>query len=351
MRGSAGPTHESSLVELSAIPGVKRIVMSSLKQFVKSHRALRSSLTPVVRFAKALHHAKRNRLPKALTELFQLVEEGSLVVRIPDFSGSFEIDSRSDTLRRVLTHGDYEPELVNFIKNTLDIERDAIDVGANVGLFTVLLSGLVSSSSRVLAIEPTPGALKYLRRNLDRNDSNDNVIVFEGAASSSSGKLALKVISGKEEYSSISNIVHPSVRNESYQLIDVSTETVDSLVERWSLNPGLIKMDTEGAEYDVLLGSTRTISTYRPIVLCESWEDELITRAGGSPDAVPKFFRERGYLISRPFGEEILAVPEETGRMSTRPRGAPRHRSSESRAAIPSTRHGEMREHKSEGID
>jgi len=288
--------------------------MSSLRQFVKSHPALHTSLMPMVRLARTVRQGRTERLSTNLSTLFRLVEEGSLVVRVPSLNGSFEIDCRSHILHRILIHGDYEPEVASLVRKTLDPGRDAIDIGANVGVFSVLLSRLVSPPGRVLAIEPTPGALKYLHRNLERNDCNHNVIVFEGAASGSSGKLALKVISGKEEYSSLGNLVHPSVRDSQYELIDVESATVDELVERSLLRPGFIKIDTEGAELDVLLGSERTLSTHRPVVLCESWDDELLARAGGSPGAIADLFRRHGYRVSHPITEEMLAVPEELAR-------------------------------------
>jgi FkbM family methyltransferase len=285
--------------------------MSSLKQFIKSHRALRASMIPAVRLFRTACPPKSVRLSKALGELFQAVQGGSLIIRMPDFDGSFEIDSRSHVLRRILAVGEYEPEVVNLIKRKLDAKRDAIDVGANAGLFTVLLSSLVLPSSRVLAIEPTPGALRYLRSNLERNARSQNVIVFEGVASSSPGEVTLKVISGKEEFSSIGNLVHPSVRDQSYDQINVASETIDRLVDKYSLKPGFIKVDTEGAEYDVLLGCEQTMLTHRPVILCESWDDDLLTQSGGIPGAVANIFKSRGYVISQPIDGEILAVPKE----------------------------------------
>lgn len=285
--------------------------MSLLKQFVKSHRALNASLGPAVRLARSARPSKRARLAKAAAELFEAVEGGSLVVKVPDFQGAFEIDSRSHILRRILVERKYEPEVVDLIKRRLDPNRDAIDVGANVGLFTVLLAKLLSSG-RVLAIEPTPGALHNLRRNLERNNCKRNVVVFEGAASNSADEVVLKVISGKEEYSTSGDLAHPSIRNEPYGLVSAAGDTLDCLVEKLSLRPGFIKVDTEGSEYEVLLGCERTLSTYRPVVLCECWDDHVLTQSGGVPGAVGDLLRARGYTVSRPIQGELLAIPEET---------------------------------------
>jgi FkbM family methyltransferase len=292
--------------------------MSSIKQFVKSHRTLNASLGPAIRLARSARPSKRARLAKAAAEMFEAVEGGSLIVRVPDFHGSFESDARSHMLRRILIDGKYEPEVVDLIKKRLDRNRDAIDVGANVGLFTVLLAKLLSSG-RVLAIEPTPGALHYLRRNLERNNCRRNVVVFEGAASNSADVVVLKVISGKEEYSSSGDLAHPSIRNEPYGLVRAAGDTVDGIVEKLSMRPGFIKVDTEGSEYEVLLGCERTMSTYRPVVLCECWDDHVLTQSGGVPGAVSNLLRARGYTVSRPIQGELLAIPEEAAQSTGEP--------------------------------
>src|SRR5579863_914395 len=174
--------------------------MRSLKRYVKSHKLLRAVLTPAMRAARTMRPAENGRRSRILNEMFQLVEGGSLVLRMPDFNGSFELDARSHILRRILVTANYEPEIVRVIREKVDIRRDAIDVGANAGLFTILLASLGLPASRVLAVEPTPGALHFLRENIVRNNKSEKIIVFEGVASHSRGEVKLRVISGKEEY-------------------------------------------------------------------------------------------------------------------------------------------------------
>jgi len=287
--------------------------MRSLKSLIKSSESVRAILAPAVRTLKFLRGVNGDRRWEALSEMFEIVEGGSLVLRLPAFNGSFELDSRSHILRRILTTGEYEPELVKVIREKLDVKRDAIDVGANAGLFTVLLASLNSSAGRVLAVEPTPGAVSFLRRNIARNNKSENVIVFEGAASHSRGEVQLRVISGKEEYSSATNLVHPAIRKELHtqSLINVASDTIDHLTERFSLSPGFIKIDTEGSEYDVLLGCEKTMYLHRPVVMCESWDDRTLTDAGGVPGAVANLLKSRGYVIHRHLRQEILAVPAE----------------------------------------
>jgi len=283
----------------------------SLRRFVKAHPTLRVPLTPIVRLLRKVRPSRQERLFKAAGELWQVVEGGSLIVGLTDFQGSFEIGSRSDILRRILVSGEYEPEIVNIIRDQIDPERDAVDVGANIGLFTILFARLISPSRRVLGIEPTPGALKYLHRNIERNHLTERIAVFEGVAAERQGVARINVIEGMEEYSSLGEMVHPSIKHKQYEGVSVPAKPLDSLIDEFALKPGLIKIDTEGTEYEVLSGCQRTMSTHRPIILCESWSDSSIGVAGTSPRAVGDLFKSRGYVVSQCADGELLAMPEE----------------------------------------
>ena len=80
------------------------------------------------------------------------------VMHVAEFNGIFELDPRSDLFRRLVQFGKYEPELVNYCNYFAAPDRDVIDIGANIGFYSVLLAK-TRKATRVLAIEPTPRAL------------------------------------------------------------------------------------------------------------------------------------------------------------------------------------------------
>ena len=176
---------------------------------LKMWRRARNRTERLVRLATMPAYRAERRRRRTYDEIFRAVA-GTVLVSVPQFEGSFEIESRSHILKRLLVEIAYEAEVVETVRRRIDPGRDAIDVGANIGLFTVLMSGLIASGQRVLAIEPTPGAIRLLRANIQRNQRN-NVEVFEGAAGSGPGPLTINVIEGMEEYSSLAPIIHPSV--------------------------------------------------------------------------------------------------------------------------------------------
>ncbi len=173
--------------------------------FIVRHRPIYLMLFPIIIVRRRVLRI----LQRILDYFFKNVEAGSLVISIPAFQGSFEMDFRSNLLKRALVEKHFEPDIAQLVKKHVDPFKDVLDIGANVGFYTILFSKIISESNKVLAIEPAPLALEYLRRNIARNGCTQLVLVFEGIATDSKGTYLLNIIPGMEEFSSIGKIVHP----------------------------------------------------------------------------------------------------------------------------------------------
>jgi FkbM family methyltransferase len=257
---------------------------------------------------------------KVYENLCELLVEDS-VIKVPEFQGVFAVDCRSDLFKRLLYHKEYEPSLVNLALKYLDKNRDAIDIGANVGFYTVLFARTIQNG-RVLAIEPTLNSLRRLNRNIQLNGVAKKTIVFGGAASDYTGKGEIKSLKGKEEYSTLGCWKHPSIKNENFSVYDIEISTVDRLVSQYALDPGFMKIDVEGLECPVLKGAKNTIKTRRPIILSEL-SDCLLRQNGSSSIEVVQFIESLNYTVVnaevpeiRPETTEfanILCIPRELG--------------------------------------
>ncbi len=125
----------------------------------------------------------------------------------------------------------------------------ALDVGANVGAYTLLLGRWVRPGGRVYAFEPAPEAFGGLSAHVRLNGLEDGVTCVRAAASSSTGTATLSVdgLSG-------ANRLDASAGGER-----VATVTLDDFCRREGIRPSFIKIDVEGAELGVLRGARETI--------------------------------------------------------------------------------------------
>lgn len=245
---------------------------------------------------------------------------GDILLKVSEFEGEFYIDPKSDLCIRVLSDGYFEPELVEIATRAVDPERDVVDVGANVGFYTILLARRLRLGHRVVAFEPAVEAYGNLIRNIRHNNVEDKVVILPCAASNVAGSSALYRVSGRSEYSSLAPIVHPSAAGGAVNPEDVATITVDEVVEQHGLRPAFIKVDVEGAEHLVLSGCRRTIQAHRPVLLMEV-SDQLLRAAGSSAASLIDSMRSYDYVVvdpvkpklqpgSRAFGD-IVCFPKE----------------------------------------
>jgi FkbM family methyltransferase len=304
---------------------MKTTKLQLLRQWSLLHLGARRRIGTIIRPLRLIDNARLRTERTILANLASLVADDP-IMRVAEFEGNFAVNPGSDLFKRLATTGEYEPRLARLCVDVMDPSRDVVDVGANIGFFSVLCAKRIHSGSKVVAIEPTEGALRRLRRNLELNGVLDRVIVVAGAVGCVSGKTHLNVVPGREEYSSAGPLVHPSAERAAFVQQEALSFTLDELVARHNLNPGFIKVDVEGGEGGVFQGGQDTIKAFRPAVLSEL-SDPLLRAQGYRADDVVDQFRTLGYTVvdpyfpestpgKRPYGD-ILCIPE-GGSMSRR---------------------------------
>ena len=149
-----------------------------------------------------------------------------------------------------------EGDVDAFIRSRLREGVVFVDVGANVGYYTLVASKFVGAVGRVYSIEPVPSTAAVLRVNVKLNGCN-NVVVREVAAWSARGRLVLKIPASMYGYAS-------AVREGASVTVDASTLD-DILRDESSIQ--LIKIDVEGAELEVLRGAQSVLRRTRYVVL------------------------------------------------------------------------------------
>lgn len=167
-----------------------------------------------------------------------------------------------------------EYEQTNFFVNTLKTGQILFDIGANVGYYSILGSRLVGPQGRVFAFEPVIRNVAYLYQHTILNNAHNITII--SAACSHQLSLTTFSLGGNFATGHISNNLQ-SQKDSSHLVIPVPTITVDALVEQLGITPDVIKIDVEGAEYSVLLGSQTTLRNSKPKIFLSTHSSELRT--------------------------------------------------------------------------
>jgi len=123
-----------------------------------------------------------------------------------------------------------------------------VDIGAAQGDFAVW-AGRQISPGRLIAVEPFPQSVDLLRENLGKNGV-ENVTVHQGAVASQNGTANLNLVTGEAAQHSIADVSHSTGQ------IEVSALSLAALLDSYSLDHcDFLKLDCEGAEYDILFQS------------------------------------------------------------------------------------------------
>lgn len=239
---------------------------------------------------------------------------GHITVTINNIPGNYELDVRSDILRRILVTKEYEPEVVKVILKNIPSNSDAINIGANVGLFTNLLAMNLDLNNKVLAVEPTNNAHRFLKNNISNNNNEKKVITFKGIITDKNGSFSINTIAGKEEYSSIGNLTHDAILKSKFNTEEIEGITLDDLVKTNQIEPKLLVIDVEGSEYKVFKGGLETLKKYKPIIISEL-DDNLLKNQNTNSREVIELLESLNYKVtdidgsrlSFPFEGNIIA--------------------------------------------
>jgi FkbM family methyltransferase len=162
--------------------------------------------------------------------------------------------------------GLYEPEAMQSIRRLVNAGDCCIDVGANLGYYTISLANWVGPTGLVVAFEPFPGNFAILEKNVHLNQLQ-NVILERSALSDCNGSLQL-IYGVEEQFSATPSVGGYAVEGERVS-INVPARRLDDYAAGLERTPDFIKIDVEGAELAVLEGARRTLAAVGPILLVE----------------------------------------------------------------------------------
>lgn len=162
------------------------------------------------------------------------------------------------------SHIGWNPDEYRAFREAVRPGMTALDVGANVGGYALLLGQWVGTGGAVHAFEPAPTAYDGLVRHVALNDLEGVVHPVRLAAGARSSVTPMLVAShGDSRLAAQSGSGQIGAGNRGPATIDVVVTTIDEYCEQFALEPGFIKIDVEGTELDVLRGARETIRRCR----------------------------------------------------------------------------------------
>lgn len=180
------------------------------------------------------------------------------------------LDRRSRAQRRAAATGWFDDGLFRSARRQLTAGSLALDIGANVGLWTLPLAlGAMDVGTRVVAFEPVPGNQRQLATNIELTGVTD-VVMMEPVALSNRTETAELVL--REDFvdgaaSGNASILIADGADDTYPHIQVATARLDDIVAEHVV--AVIKLDVEGHEPEVLEGGQATIRRSRPVIFAE----------------------------------------------------------------------------------
>ena len=186
---------------------------------------------------------------------------------------------------------DHEPLTRSVIASLLRPGSVFVDVGANIGYYSLLASSKVGPKGRVHSVECSPDTFLLLENNVKKNNLR-NVDLYPVAASNVRGELTLNVsaigLSLFELHSNWSKVAR------SAGTVTVPAMPVDELVHS---RVDVAKIDAEGADLDVLKGMSRILSESQNISIIVEWAPPLLEQSGKDPFELPRYLQNLGFQI------------------------------------------------------
>jgi FkbM family methyltransferase len=204
--------------------------------------------------------------------------------------------------KHVFLTGDYERRTSGVIKARLKPGCTFVDVGANIGYFTLLGSRTVGRRGSVIAFEPLPATRKRLERNVHLNGAT-NIEIHCAAASDCNGSATF--YEGPSDHlgqSSLRKLVEVQRRPSAIQ---VPTTRLDDVLRSRTVD--LIKIDVEGAEVRVLMGFQDVLTRDRPDIIVEV-TDAFLLEMGASAHELCAMLRRLGYSMFKITGSGLRAI-------------------------------------------
>jgi FkbM family methyltransferase len=189
--------------------------------------------------------------------------------------GRLFVDTRDLSVsKKLIRKGSYEPQWTAWFQHAITPGMRIVDIGANLGYYTVLFGTLTGHTGTVVACEPDPDNRDLLTRNVDAHGLSGHVRIAGVALADRTGTLPLHRDPQRGGVHSLS--AGNLAVQEGASQIEVPVLTLDELTSQYGLDAvDLMKMDAQGAEALIQRVATRTLAGRVGTLVIELWPTGL----------------------------------------------------------------------------
>lgn len=215
------------------------------------------------------------------------------------FGHAMYVDSRDLSLTpHLVLHGYWEPDVTRFFLRTVTRGMRVVEVGANVGYYTLLACSLVGPEGRVIAFEANPAAANLAQRSLSVNGFQSRATVIATAVADAPGSVTLHRLEQRHGDSSLFDFSDDQLAfpGDRITKLEVPATSLDVFFEKGE-PIDLIRMDVEGAEPLVFDGMRHVLERNPRIKILLEFFPESIQRSGRDPATFLESIKAMGFRI------------------------------------------------------
>lgn len=186
-------------------------------------------------------------------------------------------------------NGVYEPFETELVKKEIKKGDVVLDLGANIGYYTLIFAKLVGKRGKVFAFEPDPTNFSLLKKNVEMNGYK-NVELVQKAVSNKTGKIKLYLCEDNKGDHRIYN------SHDGRQSIEIEAIRLDDYFKNYNGAVDFIKMDIQGAEGGAIQGMFNLLKKNNVKIITEFWPIGL-KRFGIDPGECLKLLIEFGFKL------------------------------------------------------
>lgn len=217
------------------------------------------------------------------------------------FGYRMRLDLRDWVDQFIYITGNYEEMTAATIEASLSPGDTAVDIGANIGFFSLLMARCVGPTGAVWAFEPIPGTNQRLRQNVAMNHATTITVRNEAIAEDDTDRT---IFGGTEDHSGIAGFRPVEGASQSHA---VPVRRLTSCLPAGT-RPRLVKIDVEGAEFLVLRGMHDLLVSHQPDLVLEMSE-EYLPALGSSPTQICEYLAAFGYRMYWIDGDALVPLP------------------------------------------